>query len=113
MIASAATEYMKSRKIGLRKKAPEQAKSTLQRIQTDYRIGLDARAVEQRRLCGLTNHAVAAPSRTVGRICFDNIYTLFNIALAFCFVHLIQVFIKYMEPHLHKTADRIGKRKSM
>lgn len=70
---------MKNRKTGSGEKAPVHAKFAVQRIEADCRTGLDAHAVEQRKLRGLTNQAVASPSRTVGRICFDNIYTLFNV----------------------------------
>lgn len=70
---------MKNRKTGSYEKMPNPEKSPVQRIEADYHTGLDANAVEQRRLCGLANHAVASPSRTVGRIYLDNIYTLFNV----------------------------------
>lgn len=45
----------------------------------DCRAGLNTMEVERRRRDGLANQAVASPSRTVGKIYFDNIFTLFNV----------------------------------
>lgn len=45
----------------------------------DYKVGLSSEQVKQQKERGNVNKAVSSPSRSVGRIVFDNVFTLFNI----------------------------------
>lgn len=50
-----------------------------QSFEVDYQTGLNSEQVKHQRRNGYVNSAVASPSRTVGSIVFDNVFTLFNI----------------------------------